>query len=489
MLRPMATTAAADRPSASSPGAPTSSAAATRSSRSAACARCAALSVQAAGKDQTIGLHARRRTGRSSAWSPAFRSARARSSCAPGAARAQAARHQPSDRRPGLLGAAAAAVEVPGRRRRRAVQPAAEVHLRLQVDGPGEAGLPALRPGQPAGGRRDDDHRPGRERSVHRARRDRLHRPRPVPDRRPLPARQGVDGGRAPAAVQPQAADHPRRSACGADHQTGTAPSVLGGAAETALGRGFATMSHALDNAGHNCNLATEAESLVMTKEYLIERYGTLRYTIGTGCSGGSLAQQWIANAYPGVYQGILPTCSFPDAWSTATQFLDYHLTLRYLDPRPKWGAGVDLDAAADGRRPGPRLDRQLAGQRRGAVPRRHPDRPVRGDHQPGALQRRRPTPAACAARSRTRRSTSSARACAPSGRPQEKQIGRGFAGVPDDNVGVQYGLGALRRARSRRPSSSTSTRRSAASTRTPRSCRSASTPTGPRWPTPTAAA
>ena len=76
-----------------------------------------------------------------------------------------------------------------------------------------------------------------------------------------------------------------------------------------------------------------------MTKEHLIERYGTLRYTIGTGCSGGSLAQQWIANAYPGVYQGILPTCSFPDAWSTATQFLDYHLSLALLRRPRRSGA------------------------------------------------------------------------------------------------------------------------------------------------------
>ena len=87
-----------------------------------------------------------------------------------------------------------------------------------------------------------------------------------------------------------------------------------------------------------------------MAKEHIITAYGTVRYTIGTGCSGGSLAQQWIANAYPGVYQGILPTCSFPDAWSTATQFLDYHLLLAYftqhlevgvgrcLDSRPRWG-------------------------------------------------------------------------------------------------------------------------------------------------------
>src|SRR6476661_2505024 len=128
---------------------------------------------------------------------------------------------------------------------------------------------------------------------------------------------------------------------CGADHQTGTAPAITEGAAETALGRGFATMSHALDHSGHNCNVASQAESLVMTKERLVERYGTLRYTIGTGCSGGSLAQQWIANAYPGIYQGILPTCSFPDAWGTATQFLDYHQTLRYFMDPTQWGTGV----------------------------------------------------------------------------------------------------------------------------------------------------
>src|SRR4051812_17732302 len=107
---------------------------------------------------------------------------------------------------------------------------------------------------------------------------------------------------------------------CGADHRPDDAPSVTdsaplaasSSAAEKGLGRGFAVMSNALDNAGHNCNVASEAEALLMTKEHLIERYGTLRYTIGTGCSGGSLAEQWISNAYPGIYQGILPTCSFP---------------------------------------------------------------------------------------------------------------------------------------------------------------------------------
>jgi len=141
-------------------------------------------------------------------------------------------------------------------------------------------------------------------------------------------------------------------ASCGIDHQSGDAPSVTsdtvavgsGGSTSsptTALGMGFAVMSTALDNAGHNCNLATEAESLVMAKEHLVESYGTLRYTIGTGCSGGSLVQQQVANAYPGIYQGILPQCSFPDSWSTGQQLAAYHFDRGYFENPTKWGTGI----------------------------------------------------------------------------------------------------------------------------------------------------
>ena len=110
---------------------------------------------------------------------------------------------------------------------------------------------------------------------------------------------------------------------------------------DTALSRGFAVLSTALNNAGHNCNLVTQAESMVMAKERLVEQYGDLRYTIGTGCSGGSLTQQQVANAFPGIYQGILPACSFPDAWSTGQQLVDYHLVRGYVENPVKWAPGV----------------------------------------------------------------------------------------------------------------------------------------------------
>ena len=106
-------------------------------------------------------------------------------------------------------------------------------------------------------------------------------------------------------------------------------------------------MSTALNNAGHNCNIVTQAESMVMAKERLVEQYGEIRYTIGTGCSGGSLTQQQVANAYPGIYQGILPACSFPDSWSTGQQLVDYHLVRGYTENPAKWGTGVVWDPAS----------------------------------------------------------------------------------------------------------------------------------------------
>src|SRR3712207_3090510 len=139
-------------------------------------------------------------------------------------------------------------------------------------------------------------------------------------------------------------------ASCDTEYEQAEAPDVLN---ETALGKGFVTMSHALDNAGHNCNIATQAESLIMTKERVIDRYGTIRYTIGSGCSGGSLVQQQVANAYPGLYQGLTPACSFTDAWSSAMQYVNYQLLRRYYENPSKWAPGVawtpDAIAAVEG--------------------------------------------------------------------------------------------------------------------------------------------
>jgi hypothetical protein len=126
-------------------------------------------------------------------------------------------------------------------------------------------------------------------------------------------------------------------ASCDEQYESGSAPSTTD---QGIVGGGFVVISNALDNAGHNCNLVVQAESLIMTKEYAIDHYGTVRWTIGSGCSGGSLVQQQVANAYPGVYQGLTPQCSFTDAWSSSMEYVDYLMLLRYWENPSRWDAG-----------------------------------------------------------------------------------------------------------------------------------------------------
>ena len=227
---------------------------------------------------------------------------------------------------------------------------------------------------------------------------------------------------------------------CDTHYQQAAAPDVLN---EPALARGFAVMSHALDYAGHNCNILTQAESLIMTKERVVEQYGEIRYTIGTGCSGGGLVQQQVANAYPGLYQGITPACSFTDAWSSAMQYVDYVGMRNYFENPGKWGTGVawgpDDIAAVEG----------------------HPN-PVNAitftEVIPFSGEPTRSCPGVPSSQVYDENTNPNGVRCTLQdymvnifGRrgpdrweAVEKKLGRGFAGRPFDNVGIEYGRKAL---------------------------------------------
>lgn len=103
------------------------------------------------------------------------------------------------------------------------------------------------------------------------------------------------------------------------------------------LSKGFMVAHNGLDNLGSDCNDVVAAEALMMLKEHIVEQYGTIRYTIGFGCSGGSMLQHLIAADYPGLLDGILPACSFPDMWSTVTEAEDCHLLWRVFAADPTW--------------------------------------------------------------------------------------------------------------------------------------------------------
>ena len=108
--------------------------------------------------------------------------------------------------------------------------------------------------------------------------------------------------------------------------------SIFGnGNAVTALGKGFLVADSALNKLGSQCNSVVSAEAISMLKEHIAETYGPIRYTIGAGSSGGSMQQHQIAAEYPGLLDGIQPMASFPDNWETLQEAEDCHLLTHYF--------------------------------------------------------------------------------------------------------------------------------------------------------------
>ena len=99
------------------------------------------------------------------------------------------------------------------------------------------------------------------------------------------------------------------------------------------LGQGYAVASSSLNVFGINCNDVLSAETMMMVKERFIEGYGVPRYTIGWGCSGGAYQNHQIADNYPGLLDGIVPGCSFPDVgFSTIPMITDARLLNHYFE-------------------------------------------------------------------------------------------------------------------------------------------------------------
>jgi hypothetical protein len=102
---------------------------------------------------------------------------------------------------------------------------------------------------------------------------------------------------------------------------------------ENILRQGYAMASNSLNVFGNNCQDLTAAEAMAMTKERFVEQYGLPRHTIGWGCSGGSYQQHQIADNYPGLLDGILPGCSFPEVlFATVYSITDARLLANYFD-------------------------------------------------------------------------------------------------------------------------------------------------------------
>jgi hypothetical protein len=228
---------------------------------------------------------------------------------------------------------------------------------------------------------------------------------------------------------------------CGVSYTEGSAPSPLW---YPALARGFAVADNALDVTGSDCNIVTQAESELMTKERLIDEYGLVRYTMGIGGSGESIVQQGVANAYPGIYDGIIPESSFADAWSVQLQTDDCDQAMHYWENPAGWAPGVawtpaDMSVVENGDVPSSCVAWAETFGRTLFTP-------TSGSTGVSSSQLYNPTTNPCGVRTTLWDYSVNVLGRRPSSvwSAPEKACGTGFANRPLDNVGVEFGLQGL---------------------------------------------
>src|SRR5467141_2563031 len=99
---------------------------------------------------------------------------------------------------------------------------------------------------------------------------------------------------------------------------------------DAALSRGFMVVDNSLTDSFFNSNRVLVSETLMMMKEHIVDTYGEIRYTVGNGCSGGSIQQNTAASIFPGLLDGIQPACDYPDSITTGMEVTDCVLLVNF---------------------------------------------------------------------------------------------------------------------------------------------------------------
>jgi hypothetical protein len=110
-------------------------------------------------------------------------------------------------------------------------------------------------------------------------------------------------------------------------------PQLLG------LGYGIAHSSGTRTSVHYNLQLG--GETALMTKERFVERYGVPLYTVGVGGSGGAIQQYVYGQNHSGLLDAGIPVVSYPDMVTQTIHVGDCELLEHYMDvtdgANPKW--------------------------------------------------------------------------------------------------------------------------------------------------------
>lgn len=119
-------------------------------------------------------------------------------------------------------------------------------------------------------------------------------------------------------------------------------------AQEEQLKRGWLVVSNSMTDSVKNSNRVLMAETVLMMKEHIGDTYGRIRYTVGTGCSGGSINSNMNLSIFPGLLDGVITSCTYPDSETTTLEVGDCVLLAEAYQKTTMlntW-AGLGLDQA-----------------------------------------------------------------------------------------------------------------------------------------------
>lgn len=107
------------------------------------------------------------------------------------------------------------------------------------------------------------------------------------------------------------------------------------------LSKGYAIVHSSGTRTSTHYNLELGGETALMTKEEFIERYGVPLYTVGLGGSGGAIQQYVYGQNHRGLLDAGIPQYSYPDMVTQTIHVGDCELLEYYMDvtdgANPKW--------------------------------------------------------------------------------------------------------------------------------------------------------
>jgi hypothetical protein len=226
---------------------------------------------------------------------------------------------------------------------------------------------------------------------------------------------------------------------CGVHYNQG-ADDITVVLSDVELSQGYAYLISPALVAQQFSNPALEGETLMMLKEHFIKTYGPPVWSAGVGASGGAIQQYEIGEMYPGLLDGLQPGLSFPDYELQSP--IDNELLRHAFDRDPsRWTP--EKKTAVLGETPSSFADWHAVGTLAQAAPAANPLNATAAGVLIADNDR-------CGLRSASliydaTSNPKGVRCSVYDG--QVNLLGRGVDGTvrrPWDNVGVQYGLGAL---------------------------------------------